>query len=597
MKVKNTGFLLDRLGEDCHPLQYLRELTTNAIEAILRTPKQTGEVVWDVDWITHDLEGEYKLCITDSGDGMTGPQMVEYINQLSSSGAEQSMSGNYGIGAKIATATRNHHGVMYVSWRGGQGALIHLWKDTVTGAYGLKQFRTNSGEYQHFMCVEDEVKPSIIADHGTKVVLLGNSESQDTMQAPLNVASPSRWISKYLNTRYYRFPKGISVKAREGWQNPRADKDRNVTRTITGQEPYLKDHAVSSGRVKLTNATANWWILKDEPALGNNSGFVESAGHMAALYQDELYELVTGRSGTARLQNFGVIFGYRQVVIYVESASTPERKLTTNTARTMLLVNNELLPWADWAIEFRDNMPKEISALIAEKAAAASVADHSKSIRERLKQVLDLFKVSRYRPSPDGPFLIDDQTLARGGQPKRENLTAQSGSGGHGTGEGGTAGGVYAIFEKENGKSGDRVQPDLFPSVNWISTKDGTRTPGDLEDRAARFLIEQNRLLINADFRVFTDMISKFTKDLGGNPALYEVVEDAVHGWFEQALIETVIGIQALRNSKEWSVAALEAALSDEALTTAVMPRYHVHNSVKRELGSKLGKLEVTAPA
>jgi hypothetical protein len=242
-------------------------------------------------------------------------------------------------------------------------------------------------------------------------------------------------------------------------------------------------------------------------------------------------------------------------------------------------------------------MPKDISALIAEKAAAASVADHSKSIRERLRQVLDLFKVSRYRPSPDGPFLIDDQTLARGGQPKRENLTTQSGLGGHGTGEGGTAGGVYAIFEKENGKSGDRVQPDLFPSVNWISTKDGTRTPGYLEDRAARFLIEQNRLLINADFRVFTDMISKFTKDLGGNPALYEVVEDAVRGWFEQALIETVIGIQALRNSKEWSVAAVEAALSDEALTTAVMPRYHVHNSVKRELGSKLGKLEVIAPA
>ncbi len=368
-------------------------------------------------------------------------------------------------------------------------------------------------------------------------------------------------------------------------------------RTITGQQPYLKDHAIVTGSVELKNAIANWWILKDEPALGNNSGFVESAGHMSAIYQDELYEMVTGRSGTARLQNFGVIFGYRQVVIYVQPVSTPERKLTTNTARTMLLVNNEALPWADWAIEFRDNMPKEISALIAEKAAAASVADHGKSIRERLKQVLDLFKVSRYRPSPDGPFLIDDQNLARGGQPKRENATTQTGSGGHGAGEGGTAGGVYAIFEKANGKTADRVQPDVFPSVNWISTKDGTRTPGDLEDRAARFLIEQNRLLINADFRVFIDMVNKFTKDFGGNPALYEVVQDAVHRWFEQALIETVIGVQALRNSKEWPVTAFETALSDEALTTAVMPRYHVHNSVKRELGSKLGRLEVNTTA
>ena len=51
-------------------------------------------------------------------------------------------------------------------------------------------------------------------------------------------------------------------------------------------------------------------------------------------------ELATGRSGTARLQQFGVIFGYRQVVIYVEPHAN-ETRLTTNTARTNLLINNE----------------------------------------------------------------------------------------------------------------------------------------------------------------------------------------------------------------------------------------------------------------
>ncbi len=37
MSVHNIGFLLDRLGQDCHPLQFLRELTQNGIEAIERT--------------------------------------------------------------------------------------------------------------------------------------------------------------------------------------------------------------------------------------------------------------------------------------------------------------------------------------------------------------------------------------------------------------------------------------------------------------------------------------------------------------------------------------------------------------------------------
>ena len=31
-------------------------------------------------------------------------------------------------------------------------------------------------------------------------------------------------------------------------------------------------HKTASGTVNLTNACARWWILKDEPALGGNSG-------------------------------------------------------------------------------------------------------------------------------------------------------------------------------------------------------------------------------------------------------------------------------------------------------------------------------------
>src|SRR5260221_858489 len=85
MQVKNMRFMLDRLGQDCAPLQFLRELTQNAVEAILETPDRRGEVVWDVDWNHFELTGQYKLSITDNGVGMTGDEMVQYINQLSSS--------------------------------------------------------------------------------------------------------------------------------------------------------------------------------------------------------------------------------------------------------------------------------------------------------------------------------------------------------------------------------------------------------------------------------------------------------------------------------------------------------------------------------
>src|SRR5438105_1464089 len=98
MTVRNIGFMIDRLGQDCAPLQYIRELTQNSIEAILATPEKTGDIICDVDWNRHKLTGIYKLAVIDTGVGMTGEEMVQYINALSSSVHAQSMTGNYGVG-------------------------------------------------------------------------------------------------------------------------------------------------------------------------------------------------------------------------------------------------------------------------------------------------------------------------------------------------------------------------------------------------------------------------------------------------------------------------------------------------------------------
>ena len=599
MTVHNVGFLLDRLGQDCSPLQFLRELTQNGIEAIKRT-NQPGQIIWDVDWTSYDLAGDpMKLCITDTGDGMTGEEMQKFINQLSSSGMKQSISANYGVGAKISAATKNPAGVIYQSWKDGQGWMVSLEKSS-DGEYGLKQWELADGNFSHFFPLEDSVKPDSIKQNGTKVILLGLYDDANTMKAPEEAAAPSRWISKYLNTRYFRFPEGTTVKAREGWDFPRNDSDRNVLRTITGQKQYLDDHCVRSGEQKLEFAKVKWWILKDEPALTNNSGFIESAGHIAALYQDELYDQATSRAGTAMLQQFGILFGTRFVVLYVEPTANDVGTLTTNTARTTLLLNGEKLPWSDWAHEFRENMPEELTKFVQEKALASTEKDHVKSIKDRLKGVMDLYRVRRYKPTRQGVYLSDPASVA---QVTTSTDSGNRGKGGGGTGSsvGSTAkgsrdsevGNIYHLFEKkDSGVPSERSQTDPFPVVKWVTIKDGTRDENDMEDKAAKYLSSQNTLFINADFRVFTDMIDRLAKakDIGQEIDITEVVTDVVHQWFEQALIETVIGIQQLKGSKEWGPGVIEHALSEEALSASVMQRYHVFNSCKRELGAKLGK-------
>ena len=120
----------------------------------------------------------------------------------SSSSAIQSSDGNYGVGAKIAAATRNHAGLVYLSWKGGKGAMIHLWRDPATGQYGLRQMHRPDGSFEHWGEIDEDVRPEIIGEHGTKIILYGNAEDQDTMKAPRKPGHP-RPIAKYLNTRYF----------------------------------------------------------------------------------------------------------------------------------------------------------------------------------------------------------------------------------------------------------------------------------------------------------------------------------------------------------------------------------------------------------
>lgn len=594
MRVGNTSFMLDRLGEDCAPLQFLRELNQNAIEGNQRLPDKSGEVIWDVDWNTHTLTGQFKLCVIDNGVGMTGEEMMQYINALSSSINVLSKTGNYGVGAKIAAAPRNKAGLIYLSWKDGIGYMIHLWRDPVTGQYGLRQLNLPDGGVGYWAYVQDDVKPALIDQHGTMVVLLGNDPEADTMTPPDGTPSPSRWITRYLNTRYFRFPENITIKAREGWQFPKNNTDSNVLRTLTGQKAYLDKHAEHSGKVSLTGAMAYWWILKDEDALTQNSGYVASSGHVAALYQDELYEMVSGRQGVARLQSFGVIFGHNRVVIYVEPENGSSRRLTSNTARTQLLINGELLPWTDWAAEFRDAIPRDISELVDRVAAAASGSDHKQTIKERLKAIADLFKFSRYRPTPKGKLLLEAENGVAGGKARKGQTTVDGGEKEPG-GKGGRAGDIYSLFLSAKGIPGQEVALSREPTVQWVSAENGTRTPPDLEDRAAKYLPQQDMIQANADFRVFTDMIDRWCKLYSHVPGARDVVRDVVQEWFEQQLIEAVLGAQALRDARQWTFDEIQRLWSEEALTAAVLPRYHVDVAVKRALGAKLGTLKEKA--
>ena len=155
MTVKNMTFMINRLHRDCSPLQFVRELTQNSIEAIQALYQRKGEIIWDVDWNRFELTGVYKLAVLDTGVGMSGEEMVDYINNLLFSIHEQTVEGNFGIGAKIA-AVQEVPGLIYLSWKNRCGYMIHIWRDPDTGVYGLRRFQRPDGTSEYWTAVDDE---------------------------------------------------------------------------------------------------------------------------------------------------------------------------------------------------------------------------------------------------------------------------------------------------------------------------------------------------------------------------------------------------------------------------------------------------------
>jgi hypothetical protein len=598
MKVENTAFLIEKLASDCSPYQYVRELTKNAIEAILERQKtdnsEPGLVTWDTDWGFLELTGKYKLQISDNGTGMTGTQMESYINSLSSSGRIQSMTENFGMGAKITAGVENPIGLVYKSWVDGHGEMCTLWKDPDRLAYGLRQITLPSGDFAHHAPISDVAKPKNINRFGTAVVLLGKDENDHTMKPE---GMPLKWLIKYLNTKFFKLPEEVTIKVRDFSRSDPANwptsPDTGMTggggsqeRVIKGMHAHLLSKAVSQGSKVLPDVTIHWYILPEEKI--EQSDIWECSAHTGAIFQDELYEMRTGRNSFGRIREFGLVFGSDRVVIYAEPNSQ-RLDVAANIARSGLLVRGEELPWAKWASEFRSDLPQELRELMDQIVSSSDTKDHRDAIKRRLREIKELMRITRYRRSPSGHLTISG-TLPGGGQTIPDGTTrTRTRSAGSGTG--GAAGDLYGAFIANEGEQGTQVvDRNNEPEVKWVSISATTRSTGDdLEDRAAIYIPESNMIQANSDFRVFQDMIREVGSRYADSPEIAAQIKDTVEEWFEQQLIEAVLGVQNLQGSPAWDTQTLEKALSAEALTTAVMPRYNTYRMITRSLGARLG--------
>jgi hypothetical protein len=588
-------FLLDKLGDDCGRMQQYRELTQNAIEAILMRPDKTGEIVWDVDWDIVERTGIYKLCVTDNGIGMSEDDLHKYINHLSSSGKLQALFANYGIGAKIAAGTANPSGLRYLSWKNGAGNTVCFWRDPDSKLWGFRRFRTDDGSdldvrMESCLPLPDEQKPDGIIESGTRVILYGTETSSNTMKPPpTSLAKGVRWIGRYLSTRYFSFPETVSIKVREfsridpaEWPKaPSGAGNGAYLRKVHGTGYYLEKHSEKSGVVELSDAKAHWWLLPEKPKQGKDrknrerlqTEYWYGRGHTAALFQNEIYEPRTKDAGTMRLQSFGIVSIPDRVVVYL----VPEGA-KSDTQRGKLLIDGNELPWSRWGVEFSRKMPEEIASAIREKQDRDNEStDYREQIQKRIESMRDLRKKMKLRKKKDGPDGAEssdagdtsgeDKGNSRGGKNKDRNPDPFS---------------LKTSPDRSNAENRETYQK--APEVIWQSEEEC-----GLRDRSAQYLYDLHRLVINKDFRAFRGYVDHFTEKYKGVLGIGDIVHTVVREWYEAMLVESVLSIRCLEGTENWGREEIKRALSREALSAGVMANWFLKEQIRVHVERKIG--------
>ena len=596
MGVANVAFLIDNLGKDAGDLQFLRELVQNAFEAIQRGGREDGRVEIDFE----EVKGVRKLRITDNGIGMTAEEVRANLNRLSASAGVQAFDKNFGIGAKITAAVRNPYGVMYKAWKEGEGSLTILGRQD--GRYGRIGWRNPQDDtVEYAIPLQPEDKHPIIKDSGVSVILLGKTEDEDTTVAPPGAELPTQWVAAYLERRYFRIPNGIALKVpREIYDSGRGTR-RVMADTIRGQRYYLDKHSDSKGRVELshTNAHAWWWILSETIVSGGKTW--NNRGHVAALYQDELYEVRGGTGRFSALKDFGIYAGHGRVVLYVEPTSV----IGPNTARSALILpGGSPVNYPEIGAAFAEKMPDELSAYMAGQVSSEH-GDHRKSILRNLKEVEDALDQARFRRDAKGrPESVQDEANGRPSLESAGGLGRSSSGASRPQDATGRVGDEYLRKAREEMERRMRVRKadaDPLPRVVWDEDGNNVQT-----GRAATYTSANHVVTANATFDFYRDLLEWSVLEAKSRVAseideqtIRRLSEDVVRRWFEEALAQAVVVLRPMSRDARWGPAVFETGLSDEGLTAAVVShRWLLMSAIKRDLAGRLGRLrEPAAPA
>lgn len=631
--VDNADFIADKLAAELLPNQEYREACKNAEEAIERRrraerekgsePKE-GIVEFDVDWALHEQDPDlWYLSVADNGDGMTRNELEKYMTTLAVTGANrnQSITGNQGMGLKIAGPTRHKEGVLIRSLKDGQRTMIQIgW----TGReYDPKPLNEN-GDF--VVEVPDELFPQFILEQGsgTVVTFLGSDPGANTVVPD---RQPKIWLTKYLHQRFFRLGhEGIKLMVRQPakdvseWPESReiaeaADYFNKTAVVGTGGQwdRYAdRDGEDRHGAVDLPGmpsasippARLHWWVLPPAGPGNDLTSRTYGGGSLAILFQNELHDWRTSGQANPFFARLGIIFGKQRISFVLEPIG---ETIASDFARAHVLVEGrpvfETDAWAVWADQFRDpeRMPDAIKQTVAEEQQRLHEEDpdRAKRIRDRLKEVVSMLRPRRARRDPQGATTAGGADVTGSGGGDGASFQTPIGPGPRQKSNGAVQG-IGALLPQVDvdGEQATEVFSLLKLTPRWVTEAEAENMTivnadgNGLRDRAAAVAgmdgLTAPELLLNLEFRGYRSILQHLNDwgNTDGDDSIGAAIEAHTQEWIEQKMVEAVTGLRQLQNGSTWTSTAYDAALSPVSLTAAFMAdRYHTVREVKRLIG------------
>lgn len=623
MKTAGTQHFIERTYRESGTFQWVRETFKNAEEA------GATRVEFGLEWQAVENKGVFRRVIADNGRGMTPEQLVAFFNTFGGGG--KPIGGaheNFGVGSKTSLWPWNRAGMVVVSWVDGDPSMIWVEQDPLTGEYGLRVelVEDDSGNelwaavydpYDHtdeLGCDWSMIKPDWIDQHGTVIVLLGNSLEDDTVLGdPSREEADIKGISAYLNKRFWQIPSHMSVAVDELRNNDRkrwpldremafdvatGGGDRRVNhRTIMGAQNFIAyprsafngGSLAHSGEVALSDGTIVEWYLweGDRPAV---QSYAAISGYIAAKYRNELYDV---SSHPSLYRSFGVSESAVRIKLWLimrpREAADGTTGVYPRTDRNALLLQGGATPGAalpihDWANEFAMQMPEPIRAAITAARGKDAGTINDEAYRERLADRFgSRWRIPKLRASISGglkmtPLQAAGASLKRVVRAKRKVTRAKGGEGGRaGQLTLGTFGGEHKASKHNVAGGIPHFRPvcgsELSPGVMaaW--------SPNDPE-------FPEGVVLINKDHPVLVEEITFFQAQFPDH--LAEAVATDVIEAYGQIAVAKVAHSEHLRSVLPPS--AIEEMRSENALTMALIGLVAEESFIAPRLGGKFGR-------